>query len=109
MRFAANVSMLFGELPFAARFEAARAAGFDGVELWWPGAEPVPRGFEVALLNFDGGDIAAGERGIVDDAARWRAHVPAAVALARSLGCQRMRSWPGSESRTSRCSSTCSI
>ncbi|WP_053226425.1 hydroxypyruvate isomerase family protein [Solirubrobacter soli] len=94
MRFAANVSMLFTELPFAARFEAAIASGFEGVEFWWT-TEPVPPGFEVVLMNFDGGDLAAGERGIVSDPPRWRAHVPEAVALARSLGCRRMNALVG--------------
>ena len=94
LRFAANVSMLFTELPFAERFAAARDAGFEGVEFHWP-AEPVPPGFEVVLMNFDGGDIAAGERGIVNDPARWRAHVPVAVELARSLGCLRMHALVG--------------
>jgi hydroxypyruvate isomerase len=94
-RFAANVSMLFTELPFAERFAAAARAGFEGVEFWWPGDEPVPHGFEVVLMNFDGGDVAAGERGIVNDPARWRAHVPVAVELARSLGCPRMNALVG--------------
>ena len=94
IRFAANLSMLFTELPFAERFGAALAAGFEGVEFWWPD-EPVPRGFEVVLMNFDGGDVAAGERGIVNDGPRWRAHVPEAVALARSLGCERMNALIG--------------
>jgi len=42
MRFkiAANISMLFCELPLLQRFEAARAAGFDGVEMQFPYAEP---------------------------------------------------------------------
>ena len=31
-KFAANLSMLFTELPFMERFSAARAAGFDAVE-----------------------------------------------------------------------------
>ena len=93
-RFAANVSMLFTELPFAERFDAATAAGFGGVEFWWP-EEPVPPGFEVVLMNFDGGDIAAGERGYLNDPARWRAHVPVAVGLARSLGCTRMNALVG--------------
>ena len=41
MRFkiAANISMLFCELPLLERFEAARAAGFDGVEMQFPYAE----------------------------------------------------------------------
>ena len=40
LRIAANISTLFRELPFAARFQAARAAGFDGVEIQFPYQEP---------------------------------------------------------------------
>ncbi len=40
MRIAANISVLFKELPLLERFAAARAAGFDGVELQFPYAEP---------------------------------------------------------------------
>ena len=36
--FAANLSMLWAELPLAERFERAARAGFGAVELWWPGA-----------------------------------------------------------------------
>jgi len=35
-RYSANLSILFQELPFRDRFAAARAAGFDGVECWFP-------------------------------------------------------------------------
>jgi hydroxypyruvate isomerase len=35
-QFAANLSMLFTELPFMERFAAARAAGFDAVEYLFP-------------------------------------------------------------------------
>jgi hydroxypyruvate isomerase len=96
-RFAANLSLLFTELPFRERAAAAAAAGFEGVEFWWP-EEPlgdIPPGVEVVLMNFDGGDVAAGERGFLNDPARWRAHVPVAVELARSLGCMRMHALVG--------------
>jgi hypothetical protein len=36
MRFAANLSFLFPELPFLERFAAARAAGFGAVEFFFP-------------------------------------------------------------------------
>ena len=36
MRFAANISILFQEHAYLDRFAAARAAGFDAVESWWP-------------------------------------------------------------------------
>jgi hydroxypyruvate isomerase len=41
-RFDVNCSILFTELPLLERPAAAKAAGFDGVELWWPFAEPEP-------------------------------------------------------------------
>lgn len=36
MKIAANLSLLFGELPLAERVLAARVAGFDGVEIQFP-------------------------------------------------------------------------
>ena len=42
LRFDVNCSILFTELPMVKRPEAARAAGFDAVEFWWPFADPVP-------------------------------------------------------------------
>lgn len=36
LTFSANLSILFTELPFAQRFAAARQAGFDAVECWFP-------------------------------------------------------------------------
>jgi hydroxypyruvate isomerase len=41
-RFDVNCSILFTELPLLKRPAAARSAGFDAVEFWWPFAEPVP-------------------------------------------------------------------
>ena len=35
-RFSANLSILFTELPFMERFAAAKRAGFDAVECWFP-------------------------------------------------------------------------
>jgi hydroxypyruvate isomerase len=40
LRIAANLSTLFRELPLTDRFRAARAAGFDGVEIQFPYEEP---------------------------------------------------------------------
>ncbi len=36
LKFAANLTMLFNELPFLDRFAAAKAAGFSGVEYLFP-------------------------------------------------------------------------
>jgi hydroxypyruvate isomerase len=46
-RFAVNVSILFGELPFLERFGAAAAAGLEAVEFWWP-EEPLDAVVEAA-------------------------------------------------------------
>jgi len=99
--FAANLSMLWAELPLAERFERAARAGFGAVELWWPGAaaaESLPGltarwNLRLALLNFDAGDMAAGERGLAGDPGRReqvRANVPAALRIARACGCRRL-------------------
>jgi hydroxypyruvate isomerase len=70
-RFAANVSMLFTEKPFLDRFEAARAAGFGGVECLFPydhdpqeiRAALLDCGLPLILFNTPPGDFQAGERG----------------------------------------------
>ena len=72
MRFSANLSFLFKDVPFGDRFRRAAAAGFSGVEFMWPGLDQVDAvaqavqetGLEVALFNFDAGDMAAGDRGL---------------------------------------------
>jgi hydroxypyruvate isomerase len=109
MRFSANVSILFKEVPLLERFGRAAAAGFSAVEFWWPGHEAdlgeVERavsdaGLDVALSNFDAGDMAAGDRGLVSDPERqhlFRENVPVALDLARSLGCERMNVLVGHE------------
>ena len=39
-RFAANLTMLFNEVPFLDRFERAARAGFQAVEFLFPYAHP---------------------------------------------------------------------
>ena len=101
MRFSANVSILFKEAPFLERFGWAAATGFSAVEFWWPSGEDPgavekaveDAGLRVALMNFDAGDMAAGDRGLASDPEReeqFRENVPVALELARSLGCRRM-------------------
>ena len=109
MRFSANVSILFKEAPFLERFGRARDAGFSAVEFWWPGHEAeigdVDRavkgaGLDVALFNFDAGDMAKGDRGLISDPERqeqFRENVPVALDLARSLGCRRLNALVGHE------------
>ena len=109
MRFSANISILFKEAPFLDRFGRARDAGFSAVEFWWPGHEAdigdVDRavksaGLDVALFNFDAGDMPAGDRGLISDPEReeqFRENVPVALELARSLGCGRLNILAGHE------------
>ena len=101
MRFSANVSILFKEVPFLERFGRAAATGFSTVELWWPSGEDPgavekavkDANLQVALMNFDAGDMAAGDRGLAGDPereGRFRENVPVALELARSMDCRRM-------------------
>ncbi len=70
-RFAANLSMMFNEVPFLERFSAAATAGFHAVEFAFPYDHPVQaiadqlerHGLENVLFNLPPGNLAAGERG----------------------------------------------
>lgn len=71
-RLAANLTMMFDEVPFLDRFAAAAAAGFRAVEFLFPYEHPeaelarrkAESGVTVALFNLYPGDWAAGERGL---------------------------------------------
>ncbi|QII07286.1 TIM barrel protein [Rhodococcoides fascians A25f] len=80
VRTTANLTLLFPEVDFLHRPRAAKEAGFDRVECWWPfGAKPRPTASEVnefvsaiddagvklVHMNLFGGDMAAGERGVL--------------------------------------------
>ncbi|MGU3540744.1 hydroxypyruvate isomerase [Methylobacterium sp. A54F] len=100
-RFAANLTMLFTELPFLDRFGAARRAGFTGVEYLFPYAFPAAdlagelaeNGLTQVLHNLPAGDWDAGERGIAcrpDRVSEFREGVGRAIEYARTLGCQQV-------------------
>ena len=108
MRFSANVSILFKEVPLLERFGRAAEAGFGAVEFWWPSGEDLgavekavkDAGVRVALFNFDAGDMPGGDRGLVSDPDRqeqFRENVPVALELAQSLGCRKMNVLLGHE------------
>jgi hydroxypyruvate isomerase len=108
MRFCVNVSILFKEAPFLERFSRAKEAGFSAVEFWWPSGEDPGEveaaieeaGLEVALFNFDAGDMPAGDRGLLSDPERreeFRENVPVALELAERLGCRRLNALAGHE------------
>ncbi len=96
-KFAANLTMLFNEVPFLDRFERAAKAGFDAVEFLfpyaWPAAEIRSRleanGLKLVLHNLPAGDWDKGERGIACHPARageFRAGVAKAIEYAGALG-----------------------
>ncbi len=70
-RLAANLSMMFNEMPFLERFDAAARAGFKAVEFLFPYDHPAAElrrrlddaGLQQVLFNMPPGDWAAGERG----------------------------------------------
>ncbi|WP_312254856.1 hydroxypyruvate isomerase family protein [Stutzerimonas nitrititolerans] len=78
MRIAANLSMLFTELPLADRVLAARTAGFDGVEIQFPYELPAIRlkelleraGLPLVLINLPAGDLLQGGAGLAAVPAR---------------------------------------
>lgn len=105
-RYAANLTLLFTELPFLDRFEAAAHAGFRGVEFLfpydWAAAEIRARldahGLALVLHNLPPGDWDAGERGIAchpDRVAEFRAGVGRALAYAQALGVQQLHCMAG--------------
>lgn len=72
MKIAANLSMLFSELPLAERIMAARVAGFEGVEIQFPYELPAIHlkelleraGLPLALINLPAGDFMQGGPGL---------------------------------------------
>jgi hydroxypyruvate isomerase len=105
-RFAANLTLLFGEVPFLDRFAAARRAGFEAVEFVSPyehAPEEVARaardaGVAVVLFNLPPGDWARGDRGMACDPARqaeFASGIARALAYAAALGCPRLHAMAG--------------
>ncbi len=72
MRIAANLSLLFTELPLLERVRAAGAAGFDGVEIQFPYELPAialkdaleRAGLPLVLINLPAGDLMSGGAGL---------------------------------------------
>ena len=105
-RFAANLTMLFNELSFLDRFEAAANAGFKGVEYLFPYAydaaalaERLDRLQLVQVLhNLPAGDWEKGERGIAchpDRVGEFQDGVGRAIDYARLLGCRQLNCLAG--------------
>ena len=104
-RYAVNCSILFTELPLLERFAAAKSAGFDAVELWWPFESAVPDDAQVQLferairdsgvqlvgLNLAAGDMPGGDRGLVswpERSLEFRDNIAVTLGIGERLGCR---------------------
>jgi 2-dehydrotetronate isomerase len=105
-RFAANLSMMFNEVPFLDRFAAAAGAGFKGVEYLFPYDYPAEtieeqlqkHNLENVLFNLPPGNWATGERGTTCLPGReeeFRAGVASAIAYATRLKTPRVHAMAG--------------
>ncbi len=103
---AANLSMMFNEVPFLDRFALAAQHGFTAVEFLFPydfQASEIRRrlddkGLTQALFNMPPGDWAAGERGMASlpgRQAEFRAGVEKALDYAGQLGCKLVHAMAG--------------
>ena len=105
-RLAANLSMMFNEVPFLDRFDAAARAGFQAVEYLFPYDFPATEirrrldgaGLKQVLFNMPPGDWAGGERGLASlpgRQAEFRDSVGKALDYAASLDCKLMHCMAG--------------
>jgi 2-dehydrotetronate isomerase len=105
-RFAANLSMLYPELDFLDRFEAAARDGFRAVEYLFPYAYPAQElaarlkanGLQQVLFNAPPGNWDGGERGLACLAGRegeFREGFGKALSYAQALSCPRVRVMAG--------------
>ena len=105
-KFAANLTLLFNEVPFLDRFEHALRAGFDAVEYLFPydySAEQLSallkqHQLKQVLHNMPPGDWDAGERGIAilpDRVDEFKAGVSRTIEYASALGCPQVNCLAG--------------
>ena len=105
-KLAANLSMMFNEVDFLDRFDAAARAGFKGVEYLFPYdyeknaiADALERnGLEQVLFDLPAGDWDGGDRGITihpNRVGEFQEGVGKAVEYADRLGCRRVTALAG--------------
>jgi hydroxypyruvate isomerase len=105
-KFNANLTMLFNEVDFLDRFEAAATAGFTGVEYLFPYPYPKEQLAErlaqhrlsQVLHNLPAGDWAKGERGIAclpDRVGEFEDGVGKAIEYATALQCKQINCLAG--------------
>ena len=112
-RFAANLSMMFNEVPFLDRFEAAAKAGFTAVEFLFPYAHPAGEigkrlsgnGLTQALFNLPPGNWEAGEKGFAALPERFddlKKSLHTALPYAQATGARRLHLLAGIADRGDR-------
>jgi hydroxypyruvate isomerase len=105
-KFAANLSMLFTEVPFLDRFERAAKAGFTAVEFLFPYAHTAKEirsrldahGLQLVLHNLPPGNWDGGERGVgchPDRVAEFRQGVARGIEYATALGAPQLNCLAG--------------
>lgn len=105
MTYTVNCSILLTELPLLERPAAAKKAGFDAVEFWWPFPTSTPTDADVAEfekaitdagvqltgLNFNAGNMPGGDRGLVswpERSEEFRANLAVVAGIGERLGCK---------------------
>lgn len=105
-KFAANLSMMFTEVPFLERFAAVRENGFSAVEFLFPyefAAEAIAEqlkanGLQQVLFNLPPGNWQSGERGLAalpSRTADFRAALDQAIHYAKILQTPRLHVMAG--------------
>lgn len=104
-RYTVNCSILLTDLPLLERPAAAKAAGFDAVEFWWPFDSSVPgdsevdafvkalddAGVQLTGLNFNAGNMPGGDRGLVSWPARaseFTDNIAVVAGIGERTGCR---------------------
>ncbi len=122
-RFSANLSFLFGEVPFLDRFAEAARAGFNAVAFGSAydhssselAARLAASGLKQVLINAPPGDFAAGDRGLAAIPGReheFAASIVTALHYAEALSCPRIHVMAGvvadiaDQAQRARCRST---
>ncbi|PMP79254.1 MAG: hydroxypyruvate isomerase, partial [Chloroflexus aggregans] len=78
IRFALNVSLTMRDTPWLDRFDTAARLGFNAVEFWWPDGVDLTAihhrlrdtGLQPVLVNLPAGNLAQGERGLLNHPTR---------------------------------------
>lgn len=107
LRFDINLSMTLTDVPFLDRFGRAAELGFGAVEFFWPEdgnldatAQAIEAaGVQVALINMNAGNMAAGDRGSLswpDRREWWQGAMLEAIDFARQIGCPNVHTVAGS-------------